>query len=65
MGARFLAAGLIASSLWYAWRWHLSLLSLRAAILCILVWSVVASCAGKLIGILLFRQRSHRIKTTS
>jgi hypothetical protein len=63
MGARFLAIGLIVSVAWYAW--HRCGLSIGAVSLRILLWSFLAACAGKTVGIVRFswRQRTLRLKT--
>jgi hypothetical protein len=63
MGARFLAIGLIVSVVWYTW--HPSSLSIDAVSLRILLWSVLAACAGKIVGIVRFswRQRTLCLKT--
>jgi hypothetical protein len=61
MGARFLAAALAASTLWYAWHWHASKLSIRAISLRVIFWSFLAAGAGKIAGIIAFRFRSRII----
>jgi hypothetical protein len=59
MGSGFVAVGLVASTLWYGWQWHLSMLPLRAMVLRVITWSVAAGFAGKMVGILIFRLRSR------
>jgi hypothetical protein len=59
MGAAFVGVGLLASTAWYGWRWHLSTLPIRAMVLRIITWSVAAGLAGKIVGILIFRMRSR------
>jgi hypothetical protein len=60
MGARFLAAALVGSIVWYAWRRHGLMLSVWVIVLRVLLWCVVASVAGKIVGILVFRSRAQR-----
>ena len=57
MGASFLAAGLIASTVWYVWHWLFSPLSLRAVLLRIFLWSFLAAGFGKIAGIIRYRFR--------
>jgi hypothetical protein len=52
MGAVFVAIALIASVLWYAWQCHSSRMSIPSAFLRIMMWSLLAGCAGKIVGIL-------------
>jgi hypothetical protein len=51
MSARFLAAGLIASTVWYVLGGHSSGLSIGAISLRVMFWSFLAACIGKIIGI--------------
>jgi hypothetical protein len=60
MSARFLAAALVISAVWYGWRWQSSGLSLGAMLLWILVWSVLASLAGKIVGIAASKWHAHK-----
>jgi hypothetical protein len=60
MGARFLAFALVSSIVWYAWHWHSSMLSIWAILLRVLVWAFVATCIGKIVGIVEFRLRSRK-----
>lgn len=59
MGARFLAVGLAISSLWYG---RTSGLSIGAILLRIMLWSFLAACLGKIVGIILFSLRRHRVQ---
>jgi hypothetical protein len=59
MGAMFLGAALIFSTAWYAVHWHSSQLSRGGMLLRIALWSFLATGAGKVFGILLFRTNSH------
>jgi hypothetical protein len=61
MGARFLAAALLLSTLWYVWRCHASALSAKAALLRIAVISFLAAGLGKAIGIALARKRAPHL----
>jgi hypothetical protein len=65
MGARFLAVGMAASAIWYAWHWRDSGLSLGSVTLRVFLWSFLAAGAGKLVGIALYswRHRRPRLKT--
>ena len=65
MGARFLTVGLIASIAWYAWQWRADGLTILAFSLRVLLWSLIAAGAGKLVGIALYswRHRRPRLKT--
>jgi len=56
MGARFLAAALVLSLLWYGWHWRNSELSPSSIALQVLLISFLATAAGKLLGILLSRR---------
>jgi hypothetical protein len=58
MGAKFLAAGLIASLTWYGWQWHAQMLSAKAVCWRVILVSFVAAVAGKLLGIAQFRLRN-------
>ena len=60
MSARFLATALLISTVWYGWQWQSSGLSLGAMLLRILVWSVLAAFAGKVVGIAASRSRAHQ-----
>jgi len=60
MSARFLAAAQLISMVWYGWRWHSSGLSLGDMLLWILVWSVLASFAGKIVGIAASKWHAHK-----
>jgi hypothetical protein len=59
MGARFLAGALLISTIWYAWRWESSDLSVSAALARTIVWSLLAATAGKIVGIVASRKRRH------
>ena len=61
MGARFLAAALLLSTLWYVWRYHASVLSAKAALLRIAVISFLVASLGKAIGIALARKRTPQL----
>lgn len=61
MGARFLAAALIASILWYAWRWQSSGLSVGAVVIRVSAWSFLASGIGKVVGIAASRRPAPRV----
>lgn len=65
LAAKFLAIGLIVSVTWYALPGNLYGLSIGSASLRILMWSFLAACVGKAVGILRFamRQRKLRFKT--
>jgi fatty acid desaturase len=58
-GARFLAVTLVLSAACYTWLWAASGLSIRAALLYILVWSFLGALLGKTVGIVNYRLR-HR-----
>lgn len=58
MGAKFLAAGLVASLTWYGWQWHAHALALGAACWRVALVSFAAAAAGKLIGIAHSRLRN-------
>jgi len=60
MGALALAAGLILASSWYALQWRVHGLSFRAVSLRVLLWVFLSACAGKLLGIALFRLRTKK-----
>jgi len=57
MGAKFLLAALVTSTLWYGWRWDQAGLTLGRAALRIAIFSFCASIAGKLVGLALARFR--------
>jgi hypothetical protein len=59
MGARFLIAGLITSVLWYVLHGRVLGLSMGGIILRILLWSFLAACVGKIVGIIRFSLRSR------
>jgi hypothetical protein len=59
MGMRFLIAGLITSVLWYVWHGRVSGFSMGDIILRILLWSFLAACVGKIVGIIRFSLRSR------
>lgn len=61
MGARFLAAALLLSTLWYVWRCHASMLSAKAALLRIALISFLGAGLGKAIGIALARMRAPHL----
>lgn len=65
MAAKFLTAALVLSVLWYAWPGHSSGLSVGGMLLRILLWSFLAACVGKLVGLARYslRQRKLRLKT--
>src|SRR5437764_7472256 len=63
MGAAFAGMGLLASTIWYGWQWHLSMLSFGGIVLRVLGSSVAAGFVGKAAGILVFRLRSRRCGT--
>jgi hypothetical protein len=58
-GARFLAVTLVLSTACYAWLWAAAELSIWAALLHILVLSLLGALLGKTVGILNYRLR-HR-----
>ncbi len=60
MGARFLAVALVLATVWYAWQWHTSTLTLKAVLLRIFLWSFLAAIAGKSVGIVAYRTRRQR-----
>ncbi len=57
MGAKFLAAGLIASLTWYGWQWHAQALALKTVCWRVILVSFAAAVAGKFIGIARFHMR--------
>jgi len=59
MGAAFVGVGLLASTLWYGWQWHLNTLPFRVMVLRVITLSVAAGFVGKIVGILIFRMRSR------
>jgi hypothetical protein len=65
MATKFLAAGLVLAVLWYASLGHGSGISAGGILLRILLWSFLAACAGKLVGLARYslRQQSLRSKT--
>ena len=60
MGARFLAAGLLVSAGWYAWRWQAAGMPAWVAVCWVGVWSFAAACTGKVVGIAAWRLRDRR-----
>lgn len=58
MGARFLAAALVLSTLWYLWRWHSGGVSGKTALLRIALISFLAAGAGKAVGIAASKRRT-------
>ena len=62
MGAKFLAAGLVLSVLWFAWRGHGSGVSVGGTLVRILLWSFLAACAGKLVGLTRYSLRQQRLR---
>src|SRR6478672_11031071 len=60
MGAFAVASGLILTGSWYALHWRLYGLSFRAVSLRVLLWVFLSACAGKLLGIALFRLRTKK-----
>lgn len=62
MGAKFLAAGLILSILWYAWLGHASGLSIGGIVLRIFLWCFLAAGAGKLVGLVGYSLRQQRLR---
>ncbi len=54
MGATFVIAALLVSSVYFGWQYHAQALSLSSAALRVFVVTVLAGGAGKLIGIWLF-----------
>jgi hypothetical protein len=61
MGAKFLAAGLVASLTWYGWQWHAQMLTAKAVCWRVVLVSFAAAVAGKLIGIAHFRMREASV----
>jgi hypothetical protein len=59
MGARFLAAALLLSTLWYTLRWHSSGLSIKAVLIRISVISFLSAGVGKVIGIVASKRRTR------
>jgi len=43
--------GVLASTLWYGWQWHLNTLPFRVMVLRVITWSVAAGFVGKIVGI--------------
>ena len=62
MSARFLAAALLISTVWYGWQWQSSELSLGAMLLRVSVWSVIASLVGKIVGIAASKWHAHKYR---
>lgn len=58
MGAKFLAAGLMASIAWYGWQWHTQMLAAKTVCWRVVLVSFAAAVTGKLIGIARFRMRN-------
>ena len=61
IGATFMVAGLLASSIYCGWQLHARELSLLSAVLRILVATFLAAGAGKITGILLYQHTGKRI----
>jgi hypothetical protein len=60
MGARFLAAALLISTAWYAWRWQATGMAADVAVFWVGVWSFAAACTGKIVGIAAARLHNRR-----
>jgi hypothetical protein len=65
MGTRFLAAALVACTVWYAWHWNALGLSGWAIALHMMMWCLLASGIGKIVGMLTFRFRSRKPSSQS
>lgn len=62
MGALFLGVTLVASSGWFGWRWHeYHEYSLAHAGVRILIFSLAGAVLGKLVGIAVYRLRTHSL----
>lgn len=59
MGARFLAAALLISTVWYVWPWESSHLSVGAVLVRVSLWSLLAAGTGKIVGIVASRKRAR------
>jgi hypothetical protein len=59
MGAKFTAAGLLASAAWYGWQLHSGEASLGGAVVRVLAVTFVAMGVGKIFGILRHRRRGN------
>ena len=59
MGAKFTAAGLLASAAWYGWQVHSGEASLGGAVVRVLAVTFVAMGVGKIFGILRHRRRGN------
>ena len=57
MGARFLSAALLLSSAWYGWAWYQGRLGAGGATVRVFLCALVASAAGKVLGMALARRR--------
>ena len=55
MGAMFMVAGLIAASVYYGWQFRSNGLPLSSAAIRVLVATLVAASAGKVVGISRYR----------
>ena len=62
LGAKFLAAAFVVSSVWYAWQAHTSNLGAGAVGLRIFLWSFLGAMAGKLVGIGVYGWRRQRLQ---
>jgi hypothetical protein len=60
MSARFLGVTLVASILWFGWRWHEY--SLAHAGVRILIFAFAAAILGKLVGIAAYRLRTRQLR---
>lgn len=66
MGARLIAAGLVASTVWYVWHRHALGLSIWGVCVRVAAWSVLAGCVGKAIGLLRYRRlRTAQVRAGS
>lgn len=59
MGAKFMAAGLLASAPWYGWQFHSGEASLGGAVVRVFAVTFVAMGVGKIFGILRHRWRGN------
>ncbi|MGA9719110.1 MAG: hypothetical protein WBQ79_12600 [Acidobacteriaceae bacterium] len=57
MGAKFLAVGFVASLTWYGWQCHAQALALKTVCWRVVLVSLAAAVAGKLIGFARFHMR--------
>jgi|ERR1700722_2984941 hypothetical protein len=65
LATKFLGIGLSGSVIWYAWPENRFGLTIGAVFLHILLWSFLAACLGKAVGMLRFsvRHQGPRLKT--